>query len=46
MQADCIDEVDLEEQAEHERAMMISNYANILLLGLKVLNLSLQLVKF
>ncbi|BFG33443.1 hypothetical protein CerSpe_197170 [Prunus speciosa] len=36
VQADCIDEVDLEEQAQHERAMKISNYANVLLLGLKI----------
>lgn len=31
-----IDEEDLQEQAQHERAMMISNYANILLLAFKV----------
>ncbi|OIS96500.1 PREDICTED: metal tolerance protein 4-like [Nicotiana attenuata] len=34
--ADCIDEEDLEEQAQHERAMRISNYANIILLALKI----------
>ncbi|KAG6411880.1 hypothetical protein SASPL_124533 [Salvia splendens] len=31
-----IDEEDLQEQAQHERAMMISNYANILLLAFKI----------
>ena len=31
-----IDEEDIQEQAQHERAMMISNYANILLLAFKV----------
>ncbi|KAI5321123.1 hypothetical protein L3X38_030194 [Prunus dulcis] len=36
VQADCIDEEDLEERAQHERAMKISNYANVLLLGLKI----------
>ncbi|KAB2616444.1 metal tolerance protein 4-like [Pyrus ussuriensis x Pyrus communis] len=34
--ADRIDDEDLEEQAQHERAMKISNYANIILLGLKI----------
>lgn len=46
VEADGIHDVDLEEQAQHERAMKISNYANIVLLALKVLSLSLQLVKF
>lgn len=31
-----LDEEDLEEQAQHERAMRISNYANILLLAFKI----------
>ncbi|XP_047974803.1 metal tolerance protein 4-like [Salvia hispanica] len=31
-----IDEEDIQEQAQHERAMMISNYANILLLAFKI----------
>ncbi|GFZ18227.1 cation efflux family protein [Actinidia rufa] len=35
--SDSIDEEDLEEQAQHELAMTISNYANILLLAFKVL---------
>lgn len=39
-----LDEEDLEEEAEHERAMRISNYANILLLAFKV-NLLLILGK-
>ncbi|PHT98024.1 Metal tolerance protein 3 [Capsicum chinense] len=34
--SDGIDEEDLEEQAQQERAMTISNYANILLLALKI----------
>ncbi|KAG8371739.1 hypothetical protein BUALT_Bualt13G0119400 [Buddleja alternifolia] len=34
--SDGVDEEDLEEQAQHERAMKISNYANILLLALKI----------
>ncbi|KAI5675170.1 hypothetical protein M9H77_06120 [Catharanthus roseus] len=34
--ADSIDEEDLEEQANQERAMKISNYANVLLLALKI----------
>lgn len=34
--ADGVDEEDLEEQQQQERAMMISNYANILLLAFKV----------
>ncbi|KAF4361350.1 hypothetical protein G4B88_005140 [Cannabis sativa] len=36
VQSEGIDEDDNEEQAQHERAMMISNYANIILLGLKI----------
>uniref|UniRef100_A0A5B6ZXR5 Putative metal tolerance protein 4-like n=1 Tax=Davidia involucrata TaxID=16924 RepID=A0A5B6ZXR5_DAVIN len=34
--SDCIDEDNLEEQAQHERAMKISNYANIVLLAFKI----------
>ncbi|XP_016481973.1 metal tolerance protein 4 [Nicotiana tabacum] len=34
--SNCIDAEDLEEQAQHERAMKISNYANVLLLALKI----------
>lgn len=34
--SDGIEEEDLEEQAQHERAMRISNYANVLLLAFKV----------
>ncbi|XP_022157336.1 metal tolerance protein 4 [Momordica charantia] len=34
--SDCIDEEDGEEQAQQERAMKISNYANIVLLILKI----------
>ncbi|KAI3461868.1 hypothetical protein Pfo_018531 [Paulownia fortunei] len=34
--SDGLDEEDLEEQAQHERAMRISNYANILLLAFKI----------
>ncbi|KAJ8539869.1 hypothetical protein K7X08_014121 [Anisodus acutangulus] len=34
--SDGIDEEDLEEQAQHERAMTISNYANVILLALKI----------
>ena len=34
--SDGIDEEDLEEQAQHERAMTVSNCANIVLLALKV----------
>lgn len=34
--SDGIDEEDLEEQGQHERAMRISNYANIVLLAFKV----------
>ncbi|KAJ8560869.1 hypothetical protein K7X08_027059 [Anisodus acutangulus] len=34
--SDCLDEEDLEEQAQHERATTISNYANIILLALKI----------
>ncbi|KAK9941367.1 hypothetical protein M0R45_017973 [Rubus argutus] len=36
VQAECIDEEDWEEQAQQERAMKISNYANIILLALKI----------
>lgn len=32
-----MDEIDSEEQAQHERAMKISNYANVVLLVLKVI---------
>lgn len=39
-----IDEEDLEEQAQQERAMMISNYANILLLAFKVRNVMFNVV--
>lgn len=35
--SDSIDEEDLAEQLQHERAMKISNYANIVLLALKVM---------
>lgn len=35
--SDSVDEEDNEEQAQHERAMKISNYANIVLLALKVI---------
>ncbi|KAK4380717.1 hypothetical protein RND71_002579 [Anisodus tanguticus] len=34
--SDCIDDENLEEQDQHERAMKISNYANVLLLALKI----------
>ncbi|XP_054792517.1 metal tolerance protein 4-like isoform X1 [Prosopis cineraria] len=34
--SDGIDEVDSEEQAQHEKAMKISNFANIVLLALKI----------
>lgn len=34
--SDEIDEDDLEEEAQHERAMTVSNGANIILLALKV----------
>nr|XP_016508152.1 PREDICTED: metal tolerance protein 4-like isoform X2 [Nicotiana tabacum] len=34
--SNCIDAEDLEEQAQHERAMKISNYANVVLLALKI----------
>ncbi|CAA0825763.1 Putative metal tolerance protein C3 [Striga hermonthica] len=34
--SDGLDEEDLEEQSQHERAMRISNYANILLLAFKI----------
>ncbi|KAL2470462.1 putative metal tolerance protein C3 [Abeliophyllum distichum] len=34
--SDCVYEEDLEEQAQQERAMKISNYANILLLAFKI----------
>ncbi|XP_062076758.1 metal tolerance protein 4-like [Humulus lupulus] len=36
VQSEGIGEDDLDEQAQHERAMKISNYANIILLGLKI----------
>ncbi|PSR86878.1 Metal tolerance protein [Actinidia chinensis var. chinensis] len=36
LKSDSIDEDDLEEQAQHERAMTISNYANMLLLAFKI----------
>jgi len=36
VESDCIDEDDKEEQAQQERAMKISNYANVVLLILKV----------
>lgn len=39
-----LDEEDVEEQAQHERAMKISNYANILLLVFKVSNAVLNVV--
>lgn len=39
-----LDEEDVEEQAQHERAMKISNYANILLLVFKVRNVVLNVV--
>ena len=32
-----IDEEDIDKQAQHERAMKISNYANAVLLALKVI---------
>ncbi|XP_060196721.1 metal tolerance protein 4-like [Lycium barbarum] len=34
--SDCIDDENLEEQYQHEMAMKISNYANVLLLALKI----------
>lgn len=34
---DCTDAEDIEKQAQHERAMKISNYANAALLALKVI---------
>lgn len=36
MAADSIEEDDLEERAQQERAMQISNFANIILLAFKV----------
>lgn len=36
--SDCFIEEDLQEQVQHERAMKISNYANIVLLACKVIN--------
>ncbi|CAI9106810.1 OLC1v1006036C1 [Oldenlandia corymbosa var. corymbosa] len=36
METDSLDEEDLEEQAKQERAMTISNYANVFLLALKI----------
>lgn len=44
--SDCIDEEDGEEQAQQERAMKISNYANIVLLILKVVYVSISLEDF
>lgn len=38
--SDCIDEEDSAELAQQERAMKISNYANIALLILKVIDMS------
>ena len=38
MTSDSIDEEDLEELSQQERAMKISNIANILLLAFKVIN--------
>ena len=35
--SDCTDVEDIGKQAEHERAMKISNYANAVLLALKVI---------
>lgn len=43
VEADEIEEEDLDEQRQQERAMRISNYANILLLALKVTRCSLCL---
>lgn len=37
--SDGVDDENLREQAQHERAMMISNYANIVLLAFKVTHL-------
>lgn len=37
VQSEGVDEEDLEEQKQHERAMKISNYANIILLAFKVI---------
>jgi len=34
---DCTDVEDIEKQAQHERAMKISNYANAALLAMKVI---------
>lgn len=42
--SDCIDEEDIEEQAQQERAMKISNYANIVLLLLKVVYVAMNLL--
>ncbi|KAH7532325.1 hypothetical protein FEM48_Zijuj04G0007900 [Ziziphus jujuba var. spinosa] len=36
VQSEGVDEEDLEEQKQHERAMKISNYANIILLAFKI----------
>ena len=38
------EEQDLQEQGQHERAMNISNWANVLLLAFKVINISLVLI--
>lgn len=37
VEVDCADVEDIGKQAEHERAMKISNYANAVLLALKVI---------
>lgn len=42
--SDCIDEEDSEERAQQERAMKISNYANIVLLLLKVVYVTMNLL--
>ncbi|TYK14250.1 metal tolerance protein 4 isoform X2 [Cucumis melo var. makuwa] len=42
--SDCIDEEDMEERAQQERAMKISNYANIVLLLLKVVYVTMTLL--
>lgn len=44
MSSDCIDEEDMEERAQQERAMKISNYANIVLLLLKVVYVTMTLL--
>lgn len=42
VESECMDEENLEEQKQHERAMKISNYANVVLLAFKVINYFLQ----